>query len=785
MFPPDLLSQDAISHRDPATIPEATAARGPGARCRLLRAVSPALLLWLTVAPPLAGEDPGTGGPSELWTAARDGDVAAIGALLDSGVPVDAPQRRGGTALLVAAGAGHLEAVDLLLERGADPSVEEQFWYSTPLMQAARGGHWPVVLRLLEAGAGPVAGILAAAGAAGQADVVDAILGREEKLWLYQRHDAARLTRQVGHEELAEKIEAAPFQEGLPVVEMSPEQLETYAGIYGVFGGGSGERVTVEAVEGGLRVRRGGQTSEVVPLGRQEFRSGRGTEEDPGKPVFFLVRAGVVDGITLLESWPPETLRRDEAAEDGVTLASSSPKPDPGPSSVASDLERRAPRPWPSFRGEHASGVADGQGAVANWNVESGEHVLWKTPVPGLGLSSPVVWGRTVYLTTAVTGSGEAEFRTGLYGDPSSADDDSEQEWRVLAYDLRTGEPRWSRTVARAAPGASRHTKASHASSTAATDGERVAAVFPTAGLVVLDAAGKVLWRKDLGPLSSGTADNIFQWGFASSPILWRDLVILQVDIQGESFLAAWDAASGEERWRVAREEISTWSTPTVVEVPTAPGESGGGPRHELVTNGTTVRAYDPATGEKLWWLGPSSEVIIATPIAAEGLVFVTAGYPPVRPIFAVRPGSRGELAPFPGERGEKGVAWSHGRGGGYMPTPLAYQGLLYLPHHDGRLVAYDTATGEMVYRARIGRGATLTGSPVAADGRIYFPSEEGQVFVARSGRSFELLATHEMGEAVMTTPAVSDGVLLIRGLNHLWGLGEREAEEPPASAGR
>ena len=262
--------------------------------------------------------------------------------------------------------------------------------------------------------------------------------------------------------------------------------------------------------------------------------------------------------------------------------------------------------------------------------------------------------------------------------------------------------------------------------------------------------------------------DPSYEWGFSSSPILHRGRVILQIDIQQQSFLVAFDVESGEEIWRTPREEIPTWGTPTIL-----PSETGD----EIVTNGPTIRGYSFETGEELWSLGPNSEVTVATPIIADGMAIVTANYPPARPIYAIRPGHRGDLSLETGERSSEAVAWSHPTGGVYIPTPIAYQRLFYAMQMNGRLSAYDLETGERVYRHRVGSGVSFSGSAIAADGRLYFTTEEGDTFVVKAGREFALLATNTIDEVVMTTPAASDGVLVIRGLQHVYGLGTPSEE--------
>ena len=245
----------------------------------------------------------------------------------------------------------------------------------------------------------------------------------------------------------------------------------------------------------------------------------------------------------------------------------------------------------------------------------------------------------------------------------------------------------------------------------------------------------------------------------ASSPIIYKNLVIVQCDRQQDSFIAAYDAATGKPVWSTPRKEIPSWGTPTVYE---------GKTRAELVTNASkAIRGYDPLTGKELWRLAPSSEVTATTPIAAHDLIFVSNGYPPVQPVYAIRPGSNGDIA-------ADQLAWSTQRGGVYMPTPIVYGDYLYTCSNNGILTAYQAKTGERVFQQRIEKGGAYSASPIAADGRLYFASEDGDLYVIKAGPKYELLATNPMGEVLMATPAISDGMLIVRGQHHVFGIGPK-----------
>jgi outer membrane protein assembly factor BamB len=240
--------------------------------------------------------------------------------------------------------------------------------------------------------------------------------------------------------------------------------------------------------------------------------------------------------------------------------------------------------------------------------------------------------------------------------------------------------------------------------------------------------------------------------------------VIVQADVHGGSFLAAYDLESGNEVWRTAREgEIPTFATPTVFRGPTG---------DEIVTNGTRIRGYDAKTGALLWHLGPNSEIPVGSPVVTGELIYVTAGYPPIKPIYAIRPGSRGDLALPEGAEKSEALAWSKTRGGTYIPSPLVYRGYFYTNENNGLLVCYDATTGELVYRARIGgTGGSYAASPIAADGRLYFTTEEGETFVVEAGPEYRLLAKNRVEGVVLSTPAASDGLLVIRTLDRVHGI--------------
>ena len=423
---------------------------------------------------------------------------------------------------------------------------------------------------------------------------------------------------------------------------------------------------------------------------------------------------------------------------------------------------------WPSFRGLNASGVADKQNLPERWDAKSGENILWRTAVPGLAHSSPVVWGDQIYVTTAVSSDPKATFRPGLYGDGDASKDRSLHRWVIYALDKKTGKIKWERVAHQGEPIEKRHIKSTYANSTPATDGRIVVAWFGSQGVHAYDVKGKFLWKVDLGRVDVGAYDiPTYEWGPASSPIIWNDLVILQCDTQADSFLIALDAASGKTVWKTDRDELPSWGTPTIANTADGP---------VLVANASNfIRGYDPNTGKELWRLGGSSKITAPTPIFSDGLFVVASGRGPERPIFVVRQNARGDLTLASGKTTSDSIVWSKTGRGSYMPTPLVYNGVLYVLANNGTFDAYNLKTGEELYRQRLPTvGSGFSASPVAADGRIYLSNEDGEILVVAAGEKFNHLGTNSMGELLMATPALSDGVMYVRSANSLFAIGKK-----------
>jgi outer membrane protein assembly factor BamB len=498
-------------------------------------------------------------------------------------------------------------------------------------------------------------------------------------------------------------------------------------------------------------------------IGRYEFGVEKSGGGNSGDRVSFklladdcVVRRMIVDRSV----WTPADEARTIPARR-ITLT-------PGARLSSSRSLKNTNASWPSFRGPQASGVAEKQNLPDRWDAKTGENILWRTPLPGLAHSSPVVWGNRIFVTSAVSSDPKATFRPGLYGDGDASKDRSTHRWMIYALDKRTGKIDWERAAYQGEPVDKRHIKSTYANSSPATDGRIVVAWFGSQGVYTYDVNGKFLWKVDLGRLDLGAYDiPTYEWGPASSPIIWNGLVILQCDTQTDSFLLALDADTGKTVWKTDRDELPSWGTPTIANTASGP---------VLVANASNfIRGYDPSTGKELWRLGGSSKITAPTPIFGEGLFVVASGRGPERPIFVVRPNARGDLTLPDGKTNSDSIVWSRTGRGSYMPTPLIYNGVLYVLANNGTFDAYDLKTGNELYRQRLPTvGSGFSASPIAADGKIYLSNEDGEMLVVAAGEKFNHLGTNSMGELLMATPALSDGVMYVRSSASLFAIGRK-----------
>ncbi|HJU42692.1 MAG TPA: PQQ-binding-like beta-propeller repeat protein, partial [Vicinamibacterales bacterium] len=609
--------------------------------------------------------------PSEaLLDAARTGDVAAVSRLVDAGAGVNSANKYGVSALGFAAERGHFAIVRLLVERGADVNAVDSFYGSRPVDFALRGGHLDIAVYLLEHKALGAVSVLNTAIRRRDANAVRIALATKQA-------DAAALASastvaaQAGDAAIAAMVKAAA--DATPatapkVVSLSGARLRSYTGNYQNAATGAivklgfeGERFVLSA--------DGQPPLTLKAIDDRRFIA----DESPELNVVLSGRGGIIERLAIVRGSSSVRYEREgfgdatSAAPDprvGVTGNVSTKRED-------SEAPRAAAINWPAFRGANAAGVGDGQGVVGEWNITTGKNVKWKVAIPGLGTSSPIVWGNRVYLVSAASDE-DKTFRTGLTGDIRPIDALPVHTFRVHALDLATGKTVWQRDAFTGAPITKRHFKSSQANATPATNGKFIVALFGSIGqMFCYDINGALVWKKDIGALDSGWfLDPSYQWGHSSSPIIYKSSVIVQADQSRGSFIAAFDLATGKELWRTARpDEVSTWATPTIMSGPKG---------DELITNGTKVRGYDPATGALLWTLAPNSEIAIGTPVVHRNLAIITAGYPPVRPVYAVRAGARGDISLPAGKSASDAVAWSHDRDGTYISSPIVYRDQLY-----------------------------------------------------------------------------------------------------------
>ena len=439
---------------------------------------------------------------------------------------------------------------------------------------------------------------------------------------------------------------------------------------------------------------------------------------------------------------------------------------------------------WPSFRGADALAVADDDPRLpTTWSTT--ENVAWKIPIEGLGWSSPVIWGNRIFVTTVVSDGEIEEPRMGLYfpyGSPESGGaptregvlkkrDPDSHHWLVYAIDYDSGSVVWKTEVNAQAPNFDRHLKNTYASETPVTDGERVYAYFGNVGIFALDMSGEIVWEKRFEARSTRLG-----WGTAASPVLHEDTVYVVNDNDDESFITALDTATGEEKWRVNREEGSNWATPFVWTNPQ---------RTEVITAGTDqVRAYD-LEGNEIWHFGGLNSISIPQPFSEHGLLYVTSGYlgDRIKPVYAIRPGASGDISLAEGQQSNEFIVWYQDGAGPYHPTPLVYGDYYFTLLDLGFYTVHNAKTGEELYftaqqkknrevRRRIGRGTGgFTASPWAYNGKIFVISEGGDTYVIDTASDFEVVGTNSLDEVAMSTPAVARGSLFIRTRSHLWRL--------------
>ena len=407
--------------------------------------------------------------------------------------------------------------------------------------------------------------------------------------------------------------------------------------------------------------------------------------------------------------WPSRLLR---GQEPGVELIG---------------IEGEGAKYWSRWRGPSGQGFAPGSNYPDTWSAT--QNVRWKTPVPGRGNSSPIVWGDRILLTTAYEGG---------------------RRLSILALRRSDGGRLWE-TFAPTGRAGSTHEKNGHASATPATDGERVYASFGNRGLIAVDLDGKVAWHQDLGPMDA-------YHGTAGSLLLYRDRIILYQDQFAGAFIAAFDTRSGRPLWRTGRQASAGWGTPIAIRA---------GDHDEIIVNSQSrVCAYDPASGRELWNCSGSSYEVIPTPVVGHGMVFCSSGR--AGPTLAIRPGGRGDVT-------HSHLVWTSPRGSPFVPSPILHADHLYMVNDMASIVTcLETMTGRAVWQGRLGVALRegFSASPVVVDGKVFFTNDDGETFVLRAGPKFELLHTNQIGEGILASPALVDGRWYIRTDRNLFAIG-------------
>jgi outer membrane protein assembly factor BamB len=385
---------------------------------------------------------------------------------------------------------------------------------------------------------------------------------------------------------------------------------------------------------------------------------------------------------------------------------------------------------WPGFRGPRGDGTSLEKGLPLRWSAT--ENIAWKVRVPGRGHASPVVWEDRLFLVSAL---------------------EAQQERVLLCLDRRTGKTLWQRTVLKA-PLEPIHTLNSYASSTPLTDGQRVYVSFldrERMFIAAYDFQGNRVWAVHPGPFSS-------KHGYSSSPILYKDRVIVNGDHDGDGFLIGLNSRTGERVWKIARpNNTRSYCTPLIREVKGRP--------QMMLSGSKCVASYSPEDGSLQWILDGPTEQFVAAPVYNGRLLFITAGYPD-RHILAIRPDGKGNVT-------NSHIAWRTRRGCSYVPSPIVMGEFLLVVSDGGFLTCFVADTGEILWTERLGGGHSA--SPVSSEDRVYFQSDRGVTTVVRPGRTFEKLAVNEIGEETYASPVVSQGQLFLRGVEHLFAIGKQE----------
>jgi outer membrane protein assembly factor BamB len=408
---------------------------------------------------------------------------------------------------------------------------------------------------------------------------------------------------------------------------------------------------------------------------------------------------------------------------------------------------------WPRWRGPLATGAAPNANPPTQWSET--ENIKWKEAIPGFGTSTPVIWGDRVFVLTARPSGTKPEAKPAAGNPFGSFKPEDLYQFIVLCYNRADGSLRWQRIAREEVPHEGHHRDHGFASASPVTDGEHLYVSFGSRGIYCFDLDGEPVWERDLGEME--TRNN---FGEGASPALHGDTLVINWDHEGADFIVALDKRTGETRWRKDRDEPTSWATPLIVEHENRP---------QVIVNATSkVRSYDLASGDVLWELGGQTVNVIPSPVAQDGVVYVTSGFRGSA-LFAIRLGASGDL------EGTESILWSHDKSTPYVPSPLLHEGLLYfVSGNTGMLSCFDAKTGRMHYEAeRLPGLFGIYASPVAAAGRVYVMGRDGTAVVLKLGPELEVLATNKLDDKVDASLAVVDRELFVRGHQYLYCIAE------------
>jgi outer membrane protein assembly factor BamB len=427
----------------------------------------------------------------------------------------------------------------------------------------------------------------------------------------------------------------------------------------------------------------------------------------------------------------------------------------------------------PRFLSGRLPAAASRSAPPDRWSAS--ENILWKADVPGLGWSSPIVWGDRIVLTSCINTGHTPEARKGLYLEDVDANKYPKQtdkhEWKVFCLDLNTGKNLWEHVAHTGVPAKPHHIKNTLASETPTTDGERIYAYFGNLGMYCYDMDGKLLWSHLLP-----AAETNYGWGTSTSPIVYQDRVYIVNDNNEKSYMLALNKRTGEELFRIDREEKTNYATPFVWE---------NDQRTELVTSGIGwARSYD-LDGKLLWQLKGKSILAIPTPFAEFGNLYLTSGHVVwgANPLYVIRPGASGDISLGDAQTSNDYIVWSQDKAGPYHPTPLVVGEVMYILYDRGFLAAYDAKTGREIYsRKRIPNGKGFTSSPWSYNDKIFALNEDGVTFAFKPGPQFEILYTNPLAEddMGMATPVVVGDKLLIRTAPRIYCVAAKAPDQSP-----